>query len=184
MFQRRYHTYFLLCVAVVAVVLLSGCGTTAAQQAAGSATATTPTCTSSAASLTNVDSLAQVKRKSPVILVGTVVSTKARQDGPCSIFTEATVRVDRLIHDRLHQVTRTTLVVTTEGGCLPSGLCVGYEDEAQLSLGDQLVLFLWSPTGANYKVVDGELGVRHIINGMVQPEAMPLNDFIAQIEQA
>ena len=189
MLQRRYHASFLLCVGIVTAALLSGCGATAAQQAAVSATATTPNCTGSAASLTNVVSLAELKHKSPVILVGTVVSTQARQDGICSVHTEATVRVDRLVHDRLHQVTGTTLVVATAGGCFPSGLCEGVEDAAQLRLGDQLVLFLFlvSPTENKYEVVDGEQGAPHIINGMVQSLSsgtMPLNAYIAQIELA
>lgn len=191
MLQRRYQASFLLCVGIVAAVLLCGCGARAAhgqqQQAAVTATATVPTCTGSAASWAYTDSLAQLKHKAVVIVVGTVVNTQGRQDSLCSIHTDATVRVDRIVYDPLHQVTGATLVVTTKGGVLASGYGQGVEDEAQLGVGDQLVLFLVAYTKPNYGVVDGEQGAPHIINGMVQSLSsgtMPLDAYIAQIEQA
>lgn len=132
--------------------------------------------------------MAQLKRKAQVIVAGTVVSTQAGQDAPCDIYTDATVRVDRIVYDPQRQVTGITLVVRTRGGYIAGSFGEGVEDEAHLGAGDQLVLFLVPDTSARYRVVDGEQGATHIIAGVVQPmssgSAMPLDAYIAQIEQA
>ena len=190
--KRRHHASFLLCMAVASVALLCGCGARAAhtQQQQAARTPTTPTCAGVAASWAYLDTVAQLKRQAQVIVVGTVVSTRVGQDTtPCDLHTDATVRVDRSVYDPQQQVTGTTLVVRTEGGQLPGGVGEGVEDEAHLGAGDQIVLFLVPETAARYRVVDGEQGATHIIDGVVHPmsgpySAMPLDAYIAQIEQA
>ena len=63
-------------------------------------------------------------------------------------------------------------------------------DDAKLSAGDQLVLFLYpdAAPATKYQVVDGVMGATHIIDGMVRPWSgggpMPLDAYLAQIELA
>jgi hypothetical protein len=181
---KRRH--LLLCV----VVLLSGCGVTTAHEQhpqAGATTVVGQLCMSIADSWVSLDTVAQLKQKARVIVVGTVVSMQAGLDTPCDIHTDSLVHVDRTVYDPQHQVTGTMLVVRTRGGQLPNGSGEGVEDEAQFITGEQLVLFLIPDTDARYSVVDGDQGATRIIGGVAHPMSsgpLPLDAYITQIERA
>lgn len=198
--HRGHHASFLLWMAIVSAALLCGlcgCGVTSAhwqQQAvattATAAATTTSICPGTAGSWASFPTLAQLKRLSRVIIVGTVVRTQAGSNALCDIHTDATIRVERTVYDPQQQILGTTLVVRTAGGQLANGYGLWVEDEARLGAGDQVVLFLYPDNApvTRYRVVFGELGATHISGGMVQPWSgggtMPLGAYITQIEHA
>jgi hypothetical protein len=167
---HRLHAVAPVGLGALAAVVVAGCGPSpaAALHDAPTATPTLVVCRSSVDSWAYLDTVAQLKQKAQVIVVGTVVSSTATRDTPCTVHTDATVRVDRTVYDPQQQVTGGSLVVRTKGGVLGTfGEWV--EDEAQLAVGDQVVLFLVPDTATWYEVVDGEQGAIHILDGMVQP---------------
>jgi len=63
--------------------------------------------------------------------------------------------------------TDTAIVAQTLGGEVGDvGLHVS--DQAAMSVGDEVILFLTSDASGRYSVVAGEQGARHVINGMIK----------------
>ena len=139
-------------------------------------------------SIAVVDTLPELKQKSAVILTGTVQRTCATQVASGSIYTDATLRVDRLVYDPAHRVTGTAVVVRVPGGQIGR---VGeqFEDQPIFRPGERYVLFFMLDSGGQgrYVPVDGIQGALPIQNGavaMVSKAPVPESDFITQIEQA
>jgi hypothetical protein len=185
--QRRHHALFLLCVAAVSATLLCGCEAPTAQRqqqqavtttsATATATTTAPICYGNAVDWAYAPTVAQLKSITWVIVVGAVVRRQAGTNALCDI--DAVVRVDRTVYNLHQQIMGTMLVVRTD-----------VPDDAKLSAGDHLVLFLYPDTApaTKYRVVDDMMGATHIIDGMVRPWSgggpMPLDAYLAQIEHA
>src|SRR5258706_5411165 len=179
--QARHPAPFLAWGAGLSATLLCGCEAPAAQRqqqqvvttTSATATTTAPICYGNAVDWAYAPTVAQLKSITWVIVVGTVVRRQAGTNALCDI--DAVVRVDRTVYNPHQQIMGTMLVVRTD---MP--------DDAKLSAGDQLVLFLYPDTApvTKYRVVDGGMCATHIIDGMVRPRSagvpMPLDAYLAQ----